>query len=48
MNCDIIETEIVELLGALHDEPSDMQGLRKCIADVILRALPDLERRGTY
>ena len=45
---DTIETEIVDLLWALRDEPRDPPGLRKRIADVILQALPELESRGTY
>jgi hypothetical protein len=45
---DAIETEIDDLLWALRDEPRDVPGLRKRIADVILRALPELELRGTY
>ena len=45
---DTIETKIVDLLDALRDVPRDVPGLRKRIADVILQALPELERRGTY
>ena len=45
---DTIETEIGALLWALRDEARDVPGLRARIADVILRATPELERRGTY
>ena len=45
---DTIETEIVDLLWALRDEPRDVPRLRNRVAKVILQALPELERRGTY
>jgi hypothetical protein len=45
---DTIETEIIDLLWALREEPHDVPRLRKRVADVILQALPELERRGSY